>query len=195
MSCRGDFFDINDVRIIPARHDKAGHIVLGVKLFIAHELQQLAAHRGLLEAHIGRVEPTDTHLFAHAIAGPRRAVIVAFDQGKLIAVRAIEQNTLFTETGVLGNAGNLEGCETVKPRLRRPCRDTECGAPHFADTLAATACVGEGKVGHDCTGRSCFVTIIEVIHIRCVKVHGLLHAAQTKHVGKEGIVLTGVTGQ
>jgi hypothetical protein len=54
---------------------------------------------------------------------------------------------------------------------------------------------GERKIGHDGSGMTQIVAVIEVIDARFVEVDGLLDPTQSEHVGEERVVADGVAGQ
>jgi hypothetical protein len=93
------------------------------------------------------------------------------------------------------HALHLEGGEAVGPGVERAFRHGEGGRPDLAHAGAAAGGVREGEVGHHGAGRADFVRVVQVIDVRRVEVHRLLHAAETQHLREEGVVLPRTRGE
>ena len=191
----GQGFDVDHIRAIAAGDVETDDVALGCDLFIAHEPQQFRTGTGVAQAHIGRVETADRVIGAHALAVPRRAGVVGFDQCKAVAVRTFKAQTVFAEAGFGFDVLDIEGSQTIRPEGQRSFGHSESRHADLARAGATAPRAGEREIGHDRPGRAQLVAVIKVVNFGRVEVDGFFHAAQTEGLGEKVIVGLGPARQ
>ena len=71
--------------------------------------------------------------------------------------------------------------ESVFPKIKASDRDGEGCVGQLANTLFTSACPYKWESGKNCSGTSERITEIEVIHIRSIKIDGLLYQTKSQY--------------
>src|SRR5690606_30846852 len=108
---------------------------------------------------------------------------IHLDQLKNQAIRICKKKLLFSKTLANRSVHHALLFETLLPKRKAPNRNRISDLRCHPCSIVSLPRARPGKKCQDRTGRSDAVAKVKVVGLRIIKIHGLLHQAQTQYPG------------